>query len=167
MASRLIKVQYRRRRENKTDYLARRKMLEGDIPRIVIRKTNRYIIAELVVSKEAQDKVICSANSKELSELGWGIKFSIKNISAAYLTGLLLGKKMKQKKYPEAILDAGLIRSTKGSKIYAALKGVVDAGIEVPHSETILPSVERIKGAHLKDMNNIFEKTKGEIEKIK
>ena len=142
-------------------------MLEGDMPRIVIRKTNRYIIAELVISKEAQDKVICSANSKELSNLGWGIKFSIKNIPAAYLTGVLLGKKMKQKNYPKAILDSGLIRSTKGSKIYATLKGVIDAGIEIPHSKEILPSEERIKGAHVKDIKTIFEKTKGEIEKIK
>ena len=168
MASRLIKVQYRRRRENKTDYLARKKMLEGNMPRVVIRKTNRYIIAELVESQEAQDKVICSANSKELSNHGWGIQFSIKNIPAAYLTGLLLGKKMKQKNHQNAILDAGLIRSTKGSRIYAALKGVIDAGIEIPHSKEILPSEERIKGAHMKnDIKNIFEKTKGEIEKIK
>ena len=164
----LIKVQYRRRAEGKTDYAARKKFLEGKKPRIIVRKTNRYIIAQLVESKEAQDKVVCSVNSKELVGYGWPNKYSIKNLAASYLAGYLLGKKMKQKKYQEAILDIGLIRSTKGNRMYAVLKGAVDAGIEIPFSEEILPSEKRIKGEHLdENLKNIFEKVKGEIEKIK
>ena len=162
----LIKVQYKRRRENKTDYVARRKMLEGDIPRIVIRKTNRYIIAELVKSKEAQDSVICSVNSKELIKYGWPNSFSIKNLPACYLTGFLLGKKIKEKNNEKAILDIGLIRSTKGNKIYAVLKGVLDAGINVAHSEEILPEEKRILGSHINEkIKDQFEKTKSGIGK--
>lgn len=161
----LIKVQYKRRRQNKTDYFTRRSLLERGIPRIVARKTSRYIIAQLVGSKEAQDFVICSVNSKDLTEYGWPKNYSIKNIPASYLTGLLLGKKMLEKKQNEAILDMGLIRSTKGSKIYALLNGAIDAGIEIPHSKSIFPSKERITGEHInKEFKSIFEKVKGAIE---
>jgi large subunit ribosomal protein L18 len=162
----LIKVQFRRRRQNKTDYFARRRLLERNLPRIVARKTSRYIIAQLVESKEAQDFVICSVNSKDLIKYGWPKNYSIKNIPASYLAGFLLGRKMLEKEKDKAILDMGLIRSTKGSKIYALLKGAVDAGIEIPHSESILPSKERISGEHIsKEFKSIFEKVKGAIEK--
>lgn len=161
---RSLKIQYRRRRENKTDYFARKKLLEGNVPRIVIRKTNRYVICQLVESREAQDKVICSADSKELVRYGWPEKTSIKNIAASYLTGMLLGKKMLKLEHESAILDMGLIRSTKGNKIYAALNGVIDAGIEVPSSSEIFPKEQRIKGEHLsKDIQSIIEKVKGSI----
>jgi large subunit ribosomal protein L18 len=162
----MIRTQYRRRMERKTDYFARRRLLEGKKPRVVVRKTNRYVLAQLVESKEAQDKVICSANSKELINYGWPDKYSIKNIPACYLTGFLLGKKMKQTNHENAILDSGLIRSTKGNKIYAVLKGVIDSGIEVPHSKEILPSEDRIKGSHVdKSIQIIVEKTKEAIIK--
>lgn len=160
----LMKSLYRRRKENKTDYLARNKLLEGNIPRIVARKTNRYIIIQLVESREAQDKVILSANSKELIKYGWPEKYSVKNIMASYLTGFLFGKKMLKAKHEKSILDIGLIRSTKGNKIYAALKGILDAGINVPSSGEIFPSEGRIKGEHTKE-KGIFEKVKGAIEK--
>jgi large subunit ribosomal protein L18 len=161
----LIKVQYRRRRESKTDYFARKKLLEGNMPRIVVRKTNRYVIAQLVESREAQDKTICLANSKELVKYGWPEKYSIKNITACYLTGMLLGKKMLNGEHKEAILDMGLIRSTKGNKIYAALKGVLDAGVSIPCSKEIFPSEARIMGEHInKDIKTIFEKVKVAIK---
>ena len=142
---RLIKVQYRRRRQNKTDYLARRRMLESEFPRLVIRKTNRYIIAQIIKSKEAQDKVICDANSKELLEYGWGNFYSIKNLGAAYSTGYLCAIRTLKKGIKKAILDLGLQMSTKGNKIYAAVKGANDAGLEVPCSEDMLPGEERLK----------------------
>jgi large subunit ribosomal protein L18 len=159
------RIQYKRRRENITDYFARKKLLEGNVPRIVARKSNRYITVQLVESKEAQDKVILAANSKELVKFGWPKKESIKNITASYLTGFLLGKKMLKGKYEKAILDIGMIRSTKGNKIYAVLKGVLDAGVNVPSSKDILPSEARIKGEHLNnDIKTIFDKVKGAIK---
>lgn len=166
MSRRIRIVQFRRRRESKTDYHARKKMLENGKLRIIIRKTNRYIIAEMIESRAAQDFVLASANSKELIKYSWPENFSIKNLPASYLTGFLLGTKIKKKNHENAILDTGLIRSTKGSKIYAALKGLIDAGIKIPCSEGILPKEERIKGKHINEnIQKAFEKTKSEIEK--
>ena len=142
---RLIKVQFRRRRQNKTDYLARKRFLESGIARLVLRKTNRYIITQIVESKEAQDRVICSANSKELLEYGLPETYSIKNLSASYLTGYLCGVKAIKKGIKKAILDIGLLKSTKGNKIYAVLKGAIDSGLEIPHSKEILIPEEKLK----------------------
>jgi len=145
-------VRVRRRRENKTDYKARIGLLKSDIPRFVVRKTNRYIIAQVIKSREAQDSVMHSVNSKELQSYGYNSSF--KNIPASYLTGFLLGVKAR-KDIKKAILDIGLQRSTKGSKLYAALKGFIDSGIEVSHSKEMLPDEKRIKGEHTKKPLNI------------
>ena len=153
-------VRVRRRRENKTDYKARIGLLKSDTPRFVVRKTNRYITAQIIKSKEAQDSTLHSVNSKELR--GYGYNSSFKNIPASYLTGFLLGVKAR-KDIKKAILDIGLQRSTKGSKLYAALKGFIDSGIEVSHSKDILPDEKRIKGEHTKKPLNI-EEIKKKIE---
>ena len=70
-----MKTLRRRRRENKTDYGKRVKLLGGGIPRIVFRKTNKYLIAQYVKSHQAQDKVVFNLNSKELLKYGWPKKF--------------------------------------------------------------------------------------------
>ncbi len=88
-----IVVQKRRRKERKTDYRKRLKLLTSNKPRLVVRKTNRYIIAQIVKSKEAQDKVIFGYTTKKLSEFNW--KYSFKCLPAAYLLGLIIGKKAK------------------------------------------------------------------------
>jgi len=101
----------RRRIERKTDYKARLNLLKNEFPRIVVRKTNRYVLAQYVKSKEAQDYVLTLASSKELLDYGWPEerRGSLKSIPASYFTGLLLGKKIKkiEKKKAEAILDIG------------------------------------------------------------
>ncbi len=167
--ARLIKVRVRRRREGKTDYKARIALLKSNFPRLVIRKSNRYITIQIVKSKEAQDLTIFGVNSKELSKLGW--KFSFKNLPACYLTGLLFGKKAKEKGIKKAILDTGLIASSKESKVYAALKGVIDAGLGVPHSEKILPNEKRISGKHILKNGDIisknFEEIKNKLKAVK
>jgi len=158
-------VKFRRRNECKTDYNARLTLLKSDLNRIVTRKTNKHIIMQLVKSKEAQDTVICSANSAELLKYGWpeAAKGSLRSIPAAYLTGYLLGTKMKKIKESKAIIDTGLARSTKGSRIYASVKGAADSGIEVPCSEEIMPPAERLSGNHMKNKVDI-EKIKGAIK---
>ena len=103
------------------------------------------------------DKVLVSAHSGEIKKLGW--KFNTSNIPCAYLTGYLLGIKAKKKNINEAILDIGLNTSTKGSRIYASLKGVIDAGLNITHKEEILPDEKRISGEHIK---NYYEKVKKE-----
>lgn len=141
-----MKLDKRRRRENKTNYSKRLILLKGNSPRLVIRKTNRYIILQIIESKKAQDKVSYSANSKELLKYGWpeNKKGSLKSLGAAYLGGLLLGKKSKDIK-EKVILDIGLIPNTKGSKVYAALKGFSDSGKEIKYKEEVIPSKERIE----------------------
>ncbi len=105
----------RRRKEGKTDYKARLNLLKSKLSRIVVRKTNKYVIVQYVKSKEAQDSVIMGVSSKELLKYGWEKKNtgSLKSLSACYLTGLLLGKKIKSAGENKAILDIGLVRSIK------------------------------------------------------
>lgn len=142
-----------RRLKNKTDYNARIALLKADVPRIVVRKTNRYIIGQYVKSKEAQDSVIVGVNSKELLEYGVDKKIigSLKSAQASYLTGYLLGKKIQDKDdKAEAILDTGLNRTKL--RIFAFLKGVIDSGVDIPAKEKVLPAklngkidIEKIK----------------------
>jgi large subunit ribosomal protein L18 len=154
----------KRRIENKTNYTKRKRLLEGRKPRVVIRKTNKYIIAQYIESFQAQDKIIKSAFSKELLEFGWPKEKegSLKSLPAAYLTGLLLGKRIIKNK--EAILDTGLIRSTKGSKIYAALNGLVDSGFKIPFNKEVFPEKDRLESENVKDF---FDKVKKKIMEVK
>lgn len=165
---RLKKLRLRRRREGKTDYKARLGLLKSGMSKLVVRKTNKYIIAQIVESKEANDFTKVYANSKELTSLGW--KFSFKNIPACYLTGLLLGKKIKEKKIKKIILDTGMIPSTKESKVYAVVKGIKDVGIEIPCSDKVLPNEKRISGKHIPKNADIisknFEELKNKIMKV-
>lgn len=159
------KLDKQRRLKNKTNYTKRLILLKSNSNRLVIRKTNRYLILQIVTSDDAKDKVIYNVNTKELLKHGWSEdkKGSLKSIPAAYLGGLLLGKKAKDLK-ERVILDTGLIPNTKGSKIYAVVKGIADAGIEINYGEKVLPTEERIAGENTK-VKDIFEKVKGEIEK--
>jgi len=144
-----MKILRRRRREAKTDYGTRLKLLKSGKPRIVFRKTNKYVIAQYVVSKEAQDKIEFETSSKELLKYGWPKESagSLKNIPASYLTGFLMGKKVKDKK---VILDFGMLRVLHKSKVYAFIKGLKDAGVKVQCKEEAFPSEDRIQGKSLK-----------------
>lgn len=152
----------KRRREFKTDYLRRKRLLESGKPRVVIRKTNRYINLQYVESKAAQDRVMAAVSSKKLLGYGWPKERtgSLKSLAACYLTGLLFGKKIIKEKAKEAILDSGLIESTHGSRIYAALKGIIDAGLNVRHSQKMFPEENRIKNEKTADF---FENVKSKI----
>src|SRR3972149_5859822 len=143
-----MKVRFRRRREAKTDFDQRLALVKSGEVRIVIRRRLNNISVQFINYHRDGDKTVASSFSSELRKYGW--TFSNGNIPAAYLTGLLAGFKAKAH-VKTAILDAGLQTSTKGSRIYSALKGVIDSGINVPHSQEILPSDQRIKGLHIKE----------------
>ena len=146
----LYKVPFRRRREGITDYRLRRKLLLSRKPLLVVRKTNRHVIAQLVKPRPQGDEVVASATSMELAKkYGW--RASTKNTSAAYLVGYLLGLKALRKGVEEAVLHIGLHRPVKGAVVFAALKGALDAGLQVPHGEEVLPSEDRVKGRHVED----------------
>lgn len=141
------KLAFRRRREGKTDYRARLKLISLEKSRLVVRITNNHTIVQIIDVAQDGDETLVSAHSKELQKMGW--LGSGKNTSAAYLTGFLCAKKALEAGIDEAVLDIGLKSSIKGAKIYAALKGAVDAGLYVPHNDSILPADERIRGEHV------------------
>lgn len=156
-------VKFRRRREGKTDYKTRISYLKSSKPRVVIRKTNSLIIAQIVKYSEKGDISLKSINSSSLKKFGW--KGSIKNIPAAYLTGLLLGKNVKLKEF---ILDIGQIYSRKGIKIYAVAKGFKDAGNNLAFDDQMSPSQDRIEGKHLgSEIQKNFENVKKKIQSKK
>ena len=66
---------------------------------------------------------------------------------------MLFAVKAKKAQQDSAILDIGLNRATPGARVFAALKGAVDAGLDIPYGEEILPSEERVKGAHIAAYN--------------
>jgi large subunit ribosomal protein L18 len=142
-------VPLRRKREKKTNYKKRIALLKSGKPRLVVRKSLSNINAQIIEYKPEGDNVLVSANSRELLKMGY--KMNRGNITSAYFTGMLLGQKAKKKNIKEAVLDIGLNKRIKGSKIYAVLKGVVDSGINIPCSKEIFPSKERIEGEHIAD----------------
>lgn len=152
-------VPFRRRREGKTDYYQRTRLVVSDVPRMVVRKTNRHIIVQLVTAEMDGDRTLVAANSAELEKYGY--KGSTSSTPAAYLTGMLFAAKAKKAQQESAILDIGLNRATPGARVFAALKGAVEAGLAIPHGEEILPSDERAKGAHIAAYN----KNAGDIVK--
>lgn len=162
-------VRYRRQREGRTNYKKRLNLLKGELVRLIIRKTNTKIILQLAKYNPDGDEVLLTVNSSELKKMGWS--HSCKNIPAAYLAGLLLAKKAKDKKIDAATLDLGLISPYKGSKVFSALKGVIDGGLNVPASKEIFPSEERLKGEHVsayvekhKSLTDNFEKIRKELK---
>ena len=158
-----MKTLRRRRLEKKTDYRSRLALLKSGEKRLVVRKTNRYIIAQIIESKQAQDKVIIGITSKILLTKGWPKSHagSLKSIPAAYLTGLIIGKLAKEKNINSAIFDIGLNRNIHKSRLYAFLKGAIESGLKIPHSKDALPSEEDLqKNEKLK---NIINKLKEKI----
>ncbi|MEM5871426.1 MAG: 50S ribosomal protein L18 [Candidatus Aenigmatarchaeota archaeon] len=138
---------HRRKREGKTDYRLRLRLLKSRKPRFVVRKSNNNIICQLIKYEPNGDKVITSAEARELKKLGW--PFHTGSLPSAYLTGLLCAERAKKHKVKEAVLDAGPYVITKGNCIFSALKGAIATGLKIPHSEEVLPSDERISGLHI------------------
>lgn len=156
-------IQHRRKREGKTDYRLRLKLAKSGKPRLVIRRTGKNIVVQLVEYHADGDKVLATATTVELKKYGW--KTHTKNMPAAYLVGLLCGMKAKKTKITHAITDLGLAKSVKGGMIYATLKGAVDAGLDIPHNEEVFPPEERISGKHIAEYAKVLSKDKAKYEK--
>jgi len=167
------KVPFRRRRECKTDYQQRTKLIAQDknkynTPkyRFVVRFTNRDVVCQIFSSDLTHDECIASAYSHELKR--YGLNVGLKNYAAAYCTGLLLARRVLKKYDMEdgdqveeadgeffladedshafkAYLDLGLARATTGANIFGALKGAVDGGLHIPHNTRRFPGA-RIEG---------------------
>jgi large subunit ribosomal protein L5e len=171
-----FQTKFRRRREAKTDYYARKRLIIQDknkykTPkyRFVVRITNRDVITQIIAADINHDVVLASAYSHELAR--YGIKLGLTNYAAAYATGLLLARRINNKfnlKYtgntevngedynvePEegsakpfrALLDVGLARTTSGARIFGALKGATDGGLDIPHNDHRFPGSKRENG---------------------
>ncbi len=140
-------VPFRRRREGRTNYHRRLGLVLSRKPRMVVRKSRKNTIIQLVTPGEQGDFSMISAISHELTKYGYTA--STGNVPAAYLTGLLFGRRSLAAGYQEAVLDIGLNASSKGSRVYAALMGALEAGLEVPYNEKALPSKDRVQGEHI------------------
>jgi large subunit ribosomal protein L18 len=142
-----------RRRSAQTDYRKRIALLKGGMPRLVIRKSNKAIAAQIIEYSDIGDKVLASANSKELKQIGWEPRC---NIPTAYLTGMLLAKKIKENK-SEFVLDTGLYRPIKGSVIFAAAKGFKDNGANL--RSNIEFDEKRLQGTHIETYAKSIKET--------
>lgn len=141
----------RRLREKKTNYRKRRGLLMSKSPFITVNITNENAHVQVHKAEMRGDKVIASAHSRYLISKGW--KGSRKNIAASYITGYLAGKKAAASGTTSAILYSGTRPYTQ--RMAAALKGVVDAGLDVPASPESFPPKERLEGTHLSVKNDV------------
>ncbi|MBD3186583.1 50S ribosomal protein L18 [Candidatus Bathyarchaeota archaeon] len=155
------RVHFRRRREGKTNYYLRRNLLLSGKNRVVIRPSVKNIVCQVVDAHLKGDIILTSATSKEL-EKKYDWKFGRGNVPAAYLTGYLLGKKALKVNAGDCIADIGL--RVHLERTYAALKGVIDAGMDVPHSGDVFPDEERLKGKHIENFAKVIKDKKPEEE---
>ena len=141
------KVPMRRRREVRTDYHQRLRLLKSGKPRLVARTSNAHTRAQLITPGPQGDVTHASAHSGDLAEYGWEAPTS--NLPAAYLTGLLAGTRAVEAGIEEAVLDLGLNTATPGSKVFAVQEGAIDAGLEIPHNDSVLADWSRTRGEHI------------------
>jgi len=178
-------VKFRRRREGKTDYFARKRLVVQDknkynTPkyRMIVRTSNTNVTCQIAYARLEGDVVICAAYSHELPR--YGVKVGLTNYSAAYCTGLLLARRILQKFKLDsmyegnktidgtmygvednddgpgafrACLDVGLARTSTGARVFAAMKGAVDGGLDIPHSEKRFPGYDRDAKEYDADMH--------------
>ncbi len=161
-------LKFRRQRERKTNYKLREHLLVSERTRVVIRRSVNGINVQLIKYNIKGDEILAAASSRDLKKFGWNA--SKGNIPAAYLTGYLCGLKAKKVKIKHAIVDVGMQTNQKGTRIFATIKGLIDAGLELPYGKGIFPSEERIKGLHIenfaKSSKTNFSKVKSDSEKI-
>lgn len=159
---------FNRRIRGQTDYSLRLKLLKSSMTRVVVRRSNKNMVVSFVDYAESGDKILTSARSVDLVKLGFTLNTG--NIVSAYLTGYLAGKRaLKAGLKSDVIVDLGLASALYGGRLFAAVKGVLDAGVNVRVSDAVFPSEDRLNGAHLsaKDAAKVIEKTKKAIEGIK
>ena len=160
------RLPYRRRRSGDTDFYRRLKLLKSGKPRAVIRISNTQIQCQFTEYVPEGDKILYNITGATLvNKFKWPDKHSKKSIPASYLAGFALGKQALSSGHKEAILDIGLASSSSGSRVFAALKGMIDAGLAIPYGEEVIPSDDRINGVHIDNsLEKDIKKTKKTIE---
>ena len=160
------KVPFRRRREGKTDYRTRLKLLKSNQPRAVVRFSGGRVLVAVTTYDPKGDRVVAAAESAELTKVGYP-DHGLVSTPAAYLTGYLAGMRAKRAGHETAVLDAGLRRPAQGGRLLSALKGLLDAGIVIPHGEAAFPKADRLNGTHLRPpLPKPLESYKSELGKV-
>ena len=159
----IFTVPFRRKRQGRTYYKKRLKILMSDKPRFVVRRSLKNFIASIIQYEPKGDKIILTVNSKILGKYGW--KADSGNLPSAYLIGFMAGKKSINKGVKEAILDIGFNNSVKGSRLYAAVAGALDAGLNIPFEKEMLPSKERLCGEHIAKYAQLLKSDKSKYHK--
>ncbi|MFW5866045.1 MAG: 50S ribosomal protein L18 [Nanoarchaeota archaeon] len=147
-------VKYRRKRDAKTNYKKRLELLKSGKPRLVIRRTNSGMIAQVVSYAPDGDNVLMTFHSNQLEAYGWS--YSKKSIPACYLAGLVIGTKMKDI-VDSAIIDLGLQTPSSGTRLFAVARGAIDAGLSIPCSQKAFPDESRLRGEHIAKGADVLE----------
>ncbi|HZB74267.1 MAG TPA: 50S ribosomal protein L18 [Nitrososphaeraceae archaeon] len=137
----------KRIRTHKTNYRKRQALLVSRQNFVTIKITNQNLIAQILKPEILGDIVKVSAYSRELRTYGW--KGSLNSLPACYLAGALLGKKALEKGVYKAVLYIGSKPFT--SRIAACMKGIVQAGVNIPISSESFPPEYRLNGQHIAD----------------
>ncbi len=140
-------MQFRRRREQKTDYGQRLALLKSGKPRLAVRRSNAGFRLQVIEFLPEGDKTLLEVNSKSLEKMGW--KGHCGDLPSAYLCGYLAGKMAVKKGISEVVPDLGMQISIRGSSLYACLAGAKDAGLRLGIGKDALPGKERIEGRHI------------------
>ena len=156
-------MHFSRRRRGITNYRKRLALLKSGIPRAVVRFSNAKVTVQIIDFAKEGDKVLATANSNDIANAGW--KGSKTNIPVAYLSGMMAAKRALKAGVSSAVLDIGRITPTPGGRAFATLKGLVDGGLDVPHSNDLYPDDGRINGSHISDkISKDFDKVMKKIE---
>ena len=151
------RVAFRRRREGKTHYHRRLRLIRSEQNRLVIRCSNKHTTVQIVESKLGGDKILSQAHTSQLQkEYGWN--YNLGNQPSAYLVGLLCGKRAIKAGFDSAILDVGIM--IHDSRIKSAFKGLIDAGVDVPYGEEWISDDldERVNGTHIQNYAQLLAK---------
>ena len=146
------RLRFKRRRNGQTDYRRRMKLLRGGDLRAVVRISNTQVICQLIEFGMDGDNIFDSISGQTLvDKYKWPKNISRRSVPASYLVGFALGNRAVNAGHKNAILDIGLAASSSGNRVFAALKGMIDAGLEIPHGESVLPDEDRINGLHINE----------------
>jgi large subunit ribosomal protein L18 len=159
-------VPFSRKRKHKTDYKKRLALLKSKLPRAVVRLSNNLVRIQIIDYRREGDITLVSVTSNNLKKLGWN--YNLKNTPSVYLTALLMSENAKSKGIKKIIFDTGIKNYSAKSKIFAALKAIVDSGIECSYNEKAFPTQDRITGKAIepilgKKISNDFENIKNKI----
>lgn len=132
-----FRIQFRRRRQGKTNFAKRLALVKGGKTRMVVRRSNKGIVVQFIGFDPKGDKTLLTVSGTHLAKLyKWPSK---RNVWTAYLAGLMAGKMAQKKGVKDFVLDMGMYVPSKGSVVFAALKGAADAGLSTKFDNAKVP----------------------------